>query len=573
MATARPSLRKAEDDHPRGECRFLSNRQRCECVSFCANPAVPGACGCGHQQWIHLREPSGKSVSIDDHLALLDKYKVLEDQHRQLQAEIEKAQRDRERADSQLMAVFMKNDMLLKQYCDYTIGMAVNKLEDRLDGYEDQAERDRSKQGELEAFVMRQLDDFDLDGYKSRPVTPFIDSNISSPIHPPVPSLIRQPLPIRTHTTLILNDTWSIRIILIPNRNAPFAPQLDTNEYRRCQTRGMHQDVTVKDKSSDAFVAAVEAKFKTILRSRVWMPLQCLDSQDLSLQTLDASYMKPSAWEWALLETQCMGRNKAYGGEVIFIALKDEVLSWAEIKSLPSSFGSDETCWVHDSELDGSEHKDLMEFTRTSSARDATYSVDYTNSPPPYTSAETPKQRPVTSESRLHFLADISTQQGIYARSTHSAPSISERSIESIESIMSADNAEAHEHRDKRTKHHFASTPSSSSASSTANLPGLAGISPNRPRTGSHTQPNGQAQVIHSGRVKRRITEKSKYREPMDWRPSVSKILGRRPSTSSGPPTGPIMAPMLSPPQVPGVTTSGFLHVDHAQAQNGSSQL
>jgi hypothetical protein len=250
MATLRSPLRRPDDDIPKGECRFLSNRQRCQCVSFCASPTVPGACGCGHQQWSHLREPSGKSVSIDEHLALLDKYKVLEEHHRLLQSEIERAQRDRERADKDLMAVFMNNDMLLKQYCDLTINNAVSRIEDRLDQIEDQAERDRSKQDDLEGFVMKQLDEFDLDSLKSRPTTPFIDSNVSSPLHPPLPlptlNIIREPLPIRTHS-LILNNTWSIRIILIPDRNAPFAPLLDTNAYRRCQTRGLHQDAFCAD--------------------------------------------------------------------------------------------------------------------------------------------------------------------------------------------------------------------------------------------------------------------------------------------------------------------------------------
>jgi hypothetical protein len=300
------------------------------------------------------------------------------------------------------------------------------------------------------------------------------------------------------------------------------------------------------------------------------MPLQCLDSEDLSLQTLDASYMKPSAWQYQLLEVQCVGKNKAYGGDVIFIALKDEILSWTEIKSLPRSFGSDETCWQFDAELDA-DHKDVMDFTRTPSARDTVYSVDYTNSPPPYTSAETPKQRPVTSESRLHFLAELSTQE-TYAQSAHSAPSISERSITSIESIMSADNLEASEHRDKRMKHVIGSTPSSSSASSTITLPAIAGSTPPRPHTSTHPHGQPPAQIVHAGRSKRRITEKSKYREPLDWRPSVTKFLNRRPSTSNGQPSGPIMAPTLPPQQVPAVPTGGFLHVDHAQGQQNGSQ-
>lgn len=177
---------------------------------------------------------------------------------------------------------------------------------------------------------------------------------------------------------------------------------------------------------------------------------------------------------------------------------------------------------------------------------DSTYG-DY-NSPPPYVpNPETPRQLPVPV-SPLHVLADASVHQRSYARSAHSAPSISDRSITSIDSVLSSEYPES-EHRDKRTKRHVLPLPG---------IGALPSMSSSPPHSISGTQ------VIQSGRVKRKITEKSKYREPMDWRPSeigssFKSLLHKRPSTSSGshPPPQPLQQQQQhSQPHLPTMPTS-----------------
>jgi hypothetical protein len=557
---------RTDDGLPQGECRFITTdgqRERCSCVSFCLNPSIPGACGCGHQAWHHLREPSGSSVSLDSHIAVVDELKRVRELNRKLQDDLLREKRERERTIHSVVQANIIKLGHLKYYCDDKLEQlrrnVEDRLEDRVEQIEDKAvgafaatEELGSKYSELEEIVMRLVEDIDLGRRPSRSLTPLLEgaqSPIHSPIPPPIPERTVPELPIRTSPTQLAS--WDVKIVLVPSRDAECAFQVDTVAFRRCQTRGFLQDIHLKDKSSQTFTFAVESSFTAILRRRLWMPLQCLDSQKLSLQPLDATYLKPSSWDFALLEAQCLAHNKGYGGDVIFIALKDESLSWEDIRNLPTTFGSDETCWDHDDELDS---KDSMDYTTEPTRRpadtDSTYG-DY-NSPPPYSYStsnreypETPRQGPVNAQSPLHVLADASasaqpSHMSPYSapsiRSTHSAPSISERSIASsigsIDSTLALSDytGESELHRDKRHKRVIP--------------PPLPGLPNHFPTLGTspphHQQHQPTTQVVQQGRVKRKITTNSKYREPMDWRPSeisFKNLLHKRPSTSSGPPS------------------------------------
>jgi hypothetical protein len=540
--------RKPDDELPRGECHFIitnGQRERCPCVSFYLSQTIPGACGCGHQAWNHVREPSGSYVPLDDHLALQDKVKILEETNRKLQEDILREKKEKDQTIQHFVKVNTTNLMQLKYYFDdrseqlrtnmeHRVEDRIEQIEDRAEGAYAEVEDLRTKFQDMEEILMRLIEDVDAGRRPSRSLTPLLEGQ-ASPLQPPMPERVAPDLPIRTASSH--TESWDVRIVLVPSRNAPFAFGFDTVAFRRCQTRGLHQDIHLKDKLSQTFASAVETSFTAILRRRFWMPLQCINSSELSLQHLDATYLKPSSWDYGLLEAQCLAHNKQYGGDVIFIALKDEDLSWDDIKNLPRIFGSDESCWKHDEELDAplnnKESMD-MEYTigngRMTADTDSTYG-DY-SSPPPYVpraNPETPRQGPVNSQTALDVLADLSAQRPTLGgapsiHTSHSAPSVSGSigsSIGSIDSTLAtnSDYADSELHRDKRPKR----------------LMPLH-VVPVLPGTPPHHQQQ-PTQVVQQGRVKRKVTANSKYREPMDWRPSeISlKFLHKRPTTSSGP--------------------------------------
>jgi hypothetical protein len=436
-------------------------------------------------------------------LALQDNVRALEEANRKLQEDLLREKEEKDQIIQRLVKISTTNLVQLKHYFDEKSEQLRINMEDKIEQNEDKAEGAYAavedlqiKYQDMEEMLMRTIEDVDAGRRPSLSLTPLLHS-----------------------------ESWAVRIVLVPSRNAPFAFGPDTLAYRRCQTRSLHQDIHFKDKSSQTFTSRVEATFTSILRSRLWMPLQCINSTELSLQHLDAIYLKPSSWDYGLLEAQCLAHNKSYGGDgnVIFIALKDEDLSWEDIKNLPTVFGSDESCWKHDEELDSPSSKESMDYRlgndRIAANSDSTYG-DYNNSPPPYVPRETPCQGPVNSRRPLDILADLSAQ----------LPTIGAPSILTAHS----DYSDSELHRDKRPQRYIP-------------LPRVHSM-PGSPHS---QQPS--TRVIRSGRTKRKIAD-SKLREVMDWRPSeISlKFLSKRPSIGQqSQQSQPQFPPMPQPPSSP----------------------
>ncbi|KAF2668741.1 hypothetical protein BT63DRAFT_284642 [Microthyrium microscopicum] len=546
--------RSPESQLPRGECRFIipeldteGNRQRCTCVSYCLNKGVPGLlCGCGHQAWHHVTEPTGAFVPVADHLALIDQFKKLEEHTRKLQDEVVRERKDRDRHLRELQSVQFNALGQLRYYVDDRIEKLRLHAEDKMEGLEDKATEladIRRQVSDLDEIVMRLEDRIDSGKRASRSMTPLLEGQ-KSPSTPLLPERVTAELPFRS---VAQSEAWDVRVILVPSKHIAFAFSIDSLPYQRCQTRGLHQDIRLRNHSSETFVASVENVFMGILRRRPWMPLQCLKSSDMSLCQLRSRAFDPTSWDYEFLESQCMAHDKLQG-EIIFIALQHEELSWEEIRSLPSIFGADESCWEYHEELDSSKAKDSIaaeDRMETERSRPADTESIISEFPPPYTSRasmyspDTPRQGPLR-QSPLDVLAGAAAGStglaapSISERSTYSAPSIiSERSVTSMGSIDSTlALSEADEHRTKRTKR------------------GMFMVrSPSQPHLGSppgtsiHSAPSSppQGQIYYSGRAKRKIQPTQKVREPMDWRPSefsLKNILHRndskekRPSTS-----------------------------------------
>jgi hypothetical protein len=543
--------RSPNQDLPQGECRFIlrdadadGSRVRCDCVSFSLNHSLPGAqCGCGHQAWHHVKESTGTFVSMQEHQALVERCAMLEDLARRLGDDLAKEKIERERLMKEYQKATMHNMVQLRYYVDEKIHGLQLRIDDKLESVEDKAHAAidaadalEHRFSDLDESVIRLEERADLGRRASRSMTPLLESG-STAIQSPPPERVPEifpPLHESRHDSQV--EEWDIKVILLPSRYLQFAPNPDSVVFKRCQTRGFVHELHLTTLTSSGFSKTIEAFYGSILRGRPWMPLQCFKSSDMSIGQLPPHQINPTFWDYNFLEGSCLAHDKA-AGEILYIALQNEDLGWEEIKNLPSIFGSDESCWREDEKLDAQGDMDYrMESTPTVNDTDSTY--EKYNSPPPYQPG-TPRQGPITAgqSSPLDILAIASAGQP-HASATLGAPSISERSnysapsiigtmgtISSIESTLSGGSA-YDEHRDKRTKR-----PTTTTASSSGTFPGPAVSAPNSPPP--------QAQIVYSGRTKRKVATNTKYREPMDWRPTkrFEGLLHRHDSKDKRPQT------------------------------------
>jgi len=234
-------------------------------------------------------------------------------------------------------------------------------------------------------------------GGMSRDVTPAASTpraRLSTPKAPPVPQLphLMQPqhtlgqLPIRTDKKYPLS--WSVRVIFVPRKSQRFAFDPDSNGYKRCASRKLQQNLEFPSQDASCFANRIDTAFKGVFRGRPWMPLTGHRPADepfgrMALTLLPADLIHRDVWEYPFLEDHCIAHDKMQG-DLLFITLQYEDVTWNEIRFLPPVTGIDESCWNHDEELDGTaKYKSL----------DSEIMYDYQDPPPTYSS-------------RTHSLAD-----------------------------------------------------------------------------------------------------------------------------------------------------------------------
>lgn len=444
----------------------------------------------------------------------MDRANRLEDSIRRLQEDVSKERRERERAESnmvELMRGNYKSMAYLRYYVDEKVEALRITQDDKLEGILDKAQgasdevdKLKSRFADLDESTIRLEEKIDAGRWHSRSLTPVHEMQPEASSSTPIPAV----LAIRSTSDKKHQDGWSCRAILVPSKGQPFAFEVESIPYRRCQSRGLHQDVHMQDHGSEAFVRCVETAFSTILRGRSWMPLQCLRSEDGSLTELPLSHTaNPLRWDYPFLESQCLAHVKMEG-DVIYIALKDEHLSWPDIRALPRVFGSDESVWAHDDNLDSrsSSIEGRMDFQMSPNSNKPNHDFNkpldsdsvYEYSPPPYSSRH-PSMVPGAFPSALDVLAGTAS----YMRDNSSS-----HTNGSEEQLSSAGGGESDdEHRDKRTKR---------AALRPDQQPGL---SPGLATSADMNKP----QFIYSGRTKRKIPS-GKPKEPLDWRPSEIKF-------------------------------------------------
>jgi len=453
---------------PRGECTKIlpgsetgGAQQRCPCRTFYPSAVVRTVCGCGHQAWTHEAEPLS-AVLQDEYTHVIEEVKQLkldakrrDKFERDMMQELLKERMAREehfRIYKGIEARMYENMLHMKVQFDDKVEAVVDKTQEFNDQIKALQER-MFMVDEASMDLENRLDRVDNNAGFSREATPGASTPkalVSTPKTPPVPPLplLMQPqhmlgqLPIRTDKKYPLS--WSVRVIFVPRKAQKYAYDPDSNGYRRCASRKLQQNLDFPSQDSSCFANRIENAFKGILRARPWMPMSAHRPADepfgrMALTLLPQDLIHRDVWDYPFLEDHCIAHDKMQG-DVLYVTLQYEDVTWNEIRFLPPVVGADEACWQHDEELDGhAKYKSL----------DSEIMYDYQDPPPTYQSRT--HSLADRAPSKLDVLADsasmLSPIERVHSLSTRYS---SERS--SLRSFESQTDETDDEHRDKKPK-------------------------------------------------------------------------------------------------------------------------
>lgn len=192
-------------------------------------------------------------------------------------------------------------------------------------------------------------------------------SSIATPEHPtmapavttPVTPFRTTPVPFRSAASAA-SELWTVHISLLPTNSLPFPFERQTNAYKRCLSRGLHQMVPVNGTSAEAFTSAVSRAFGSLLRGRPWMPLQAklCDAETLQglpmLRPLDSTLVN-AKYDVEFLRTHCAVLDINGKIDSLYIAMQHSNLSWHALRHSPVHLDGLEACWEYDPILDSSD--------------------------------------------------------------------------------------------------------------------------------------------------------------------------------------------------------------------------
>ncbi|KAI9703627.1 MAG: hypothetical protein M1836_007397 [Candelina mexicana] len=348
---------------PRGECRFIllhpeTSGQRCSCQGFWLNQSVPGSsCVCGHQACYHVPDiPSTGALSHNEHLALVDKL-------RRLELELEKERADREediKGVYRAIRGVYHNHSLLQTWMSGRLVEFDDKIDgivDKSQGFSDGLKAVSEGVGRIDDSNMElenRVEEIEADFEEQRKAKRRRKSK--------KPSLTKSEDydSLRSKGMLLpFSPAWTANVIFVPSASqlTPFPPF--SNASNRCRSRGLHRRITIRGWCSRSFAYAIETAFSTVLADRRWLPLVsniCSftnGNSQTTLQRLPDNQCCSDLWDAEFIKSHCAMVADKEDVETIYVALRNEDLTWAEIKKLPVFEDLGAACWEHDETLDG----------------------------------------------------------------------------------------------------------------------------------------------------------------------------------------------------------------------------
>jgi hypothetical protein len=162
--------------------------------------------------------------------------------------------------------------------------------------------------------------------------------------------------------------TWRVSISFVPSASQAFTYETGSVAYRRLFSRGLYKDIDIGGDGAKDFVSSIETCYKTLIAGRKWMPLitkkyrgskKRRGTEQYALERLPEDKLCTGLWDRAFLQDYCAMADADGKVSEIFISLRDEKLTWEEIRTQPP-FGDltdrcmiQDSCWQQDDMLDG----------------------------------------------------------------------------------------------------------------------------------------------------------------------------------------------------------------------------
>lgn len=391
-----------ESKLPRGQCRYILlnpeiKGQRCACICFTLNHDHPGVvCQCGHQSCYHIkdRELTHQENEVE---RLRQRVNALEkqldrDSHGELGGDLgliikrlseleDTVERNKEEAVTDIKGCY-RNVSRTWQSIDQVAKrqkLQETFLDERLDDHADSLARLDGRLDDLNDFSISTVERLEfleeaepsISATSSRSSPP--SKTISSEQSPDATSSTASRLmserddKITTNTSAFadmaeglttLTSDWTVHVSLLPSISQPFPFEKDTQAYKRCLSRGLHQMIAVNGRDSAAFISAVASAFGYLLKGREWAPLHArlCDKQPLAglpmLRPLEPSLLAKEAYTHDFLSANCAVLTADGRIDSLYIAMRNENLTWDQLLAAPVCLKGLESSWKHDPRLD-----------------------------------------------------------------------------------------------------------------------------------------------------------------------------------------------------------------------------
>lgn len=407
---ATPELDEA--NLPKGQCRYILllpeiKGHRCACVNFSLNRSMPSAtCDCGHLACFHVKsvEPTAEAQEME---RLRQRVTELEEQldlerpgglgglvgrmssmEELVERSKDEIQQEVKGSYRQLTRIWQSVDQLEKKLASLEEGQ--NKQNQRLAAHDSDVQRLDNFTMELreaEEILEEKIEEMKSDpnrsasrGRRRRKSSSRARNTVSSrqtlPLHTlsaqaepgsddgpdatsatePAPPL-GPPHPSRRVPRCLPTGSWTVHVSLLPTASHPFPFEKDTNAYKRCLSRGLHQMVAIGGTDSESIESAVSKAFEGLLRGRPWMPLQAklCDAETLQglpmLRSLDQSLVN-CKYDAAFLRDHCAVCDVNGKIESLYISMRNDTFSWHFLKRSPVWLAGLEASWAYDPLLD-----------------------------------------------------------------------------------------------------------------------------------------------------------------------------------------------------------------------------
>ncbi|KAI0872035.1 hypothetical protein GGS24DRAFT_469112 [Hypoxylon argillaceum] len=390
-----------EEVLPSGRCRYILlnpeiKGQRCACVGFTLNRSQPGvSCLCGHLSCYHVKsmEPPPDKNEMEDlrrrvqmlegqlgqENQMVQRLSNLEEQFEMSRGDISQDMKD---CYGNVNRMWIAHDQLDKRQTTYENRFV--SYDERLDSCVDNVQRlsDRMIDADEASMALEEridvLEDRTFSSRSQRPPPPRQQSTSEQErtrqwLLQYGGTLRTQPFSSSTQAATQIPQgsagfaqtrvPWTVHVSLLPTAAQPFPFEKDTNAYKRCLSRGLHQMVPVNGTDSASFNAAINKAFGSLLCGRAWMPLQArlCDAVTLEglpmLRPLDASLLgKP--YDLEFLKNFCAVCHPTGKVESLYIAMVHDTFSWHFLRRSPCHLDGLESSWEYDHLLDHDDNLD-----------------------------------------------------------------------------------------------------------------------------------------------------------------------------------------------------------------------